>query len=334
VAPHTLGLRPDDMRSVLVAAGLAPSLHNSQPWTFRLTEHTIELHQDTTRRLPVADPDSHELRLACGAALLNLRLALHARHIRPLVTLLPVRECPDLLAVVRHGGRKPLTPEQARLLRAIPLRRTNRRPFSATPVTISEQHALRRAALDEKAWLHLVEEPGQRGRLQQMATRAHAEQMGDPAFRAEFDAWASVPATRTDGVPTRGAGPLPEPLDSWVPGDFADSAGPSRAGGTDFEQHPLIAVLTPHLSGHYADLQAGQALQRVLLTATSLGLVCSLLSQLIEVPHTREELRRTLSSTQPPSAVLRVGRGWPVAESSRRPVADLLAPTPELPGPR
>lgn len=294
--PHAIGLRPDDVESAFAAASQAPSPHNSQPWMFRLAEQTIELYQDTRRVLPVADPDGRELRLACGAALLNLRLALHGRHIRPIVTLLPDRGRPDLLASVRHGGVKLPTPEQDRLLLAVPGRHTNGPPFSATPVPAAEQLPLRRAALDERAWLHMVEERGERGRLRAMASLARTQQMADPAFRAELHSWAGTAATRPDGV------------------------------AADLEEHPLIAILTPHLGGAYGDLQAGQALQRVLLTATDAGLVCSSLSALIEVRQTRDELRRMIGATHSPAAVLRIGQGWPVASTAGRSIDDLLAP--------
>jgi nitroreductase len=62
-----LGLSPEQVNTLLTAAGQAPSLHNSQPWRFRLRPRSIELHAGLDRQLPVADPDGRELRLACGA---------------------------------------------------------------------------------------------------------------------------------------------------------------------------------------------------------------------------------------------------------------------------
>ena len=67
--PAALGLPPEAVTAVLEAAGRAPSVHNTQPWAFRVAPDVIELHSDPARRLPVADPDDRELRLACGAAL-------------------------------------------------------------------------------------------------------------------------------------------------------------------------------------------------------------------------------------------------------------------------
>jgi nitroreductase len=321
--PQTLGLTAERVEALLVTVGQAPSLHNAQPWRLRLDPEAIALYADPDRRLPAADPDDRELRIGCGAALYNLRLALLGNGIRPLVTVLPDLGRPELLAVVRHGGRKPATPEQLRLLRAVPLRRTNRHPYADEPVARPEQSALRRAALDEGAWLEIVDDPGRRATLRDIAARAHRAQMADPAFRAEFARWTGRADDRADGVPAT-AGTPAEPQDRWVLRDFTGGHRPARVPGKDFENEPLIAVLTTHLSGPAADVQAGQALQRVLLTATADGLATSFLSHVVEVPQAREEVRRLIAGTQPPQAVLRIGHGWPVPPTGRRAPAELI----------
>ena len=322
--PGAFGLSPAHIAALLRTAGRAPSLHNSQPWRFLVTPHTIELHADPHRSPAVADPDGCAMRIGCGAALFNLQLALHGHDIRPIVTILPDRARRDLLAVVRHGGTKQQTPEQRDLLRAVPLRRTDRHPFADSPVDTSALHALRRAALDEGAWLHIVQNPGQRAALRAIAARAHREQNADPAFRAEFADWVAVAPDRREGVPAHAGGPLPEPQDHWVLSDFTAATGTDRVPGKDFEPEPVIAVLSAHLSGPSAEVQVGQALQRVLLTATANGLATSFLSHVVEVPRTREELRRLIGGVTPPQAVLRIGHGWPVAEVHRRAVEDTL----------
>ena len=235
---------------------------------------------------------------------------------------------PALLAAVRDGGHKPPTPHQLRLLQAIPTRRTNRRPFADAAVDPSSQHALRQAALEEGSWLQLIEEPAQRRTLQQLAARAHRQQLADPAFVAELARWTGTGADRRDGVPASAGGPQPAPQDQWTLRDYSDGSGATRVPGKNFEHEPVLAVLSPYLAGPAADIRTGQALQRVLLTATVLGLSVSFLSQLVEVPTTREELRRLITSTRPPLAVLRIGRGYPVPATPRRDVADLVIPEP------
>jgi nitroreductase len=323
-----LGLTQAQVEQVIEAAGRAPSLHNTQPWRFCLRPDAVELRADGARRLPATDPDGLAVRLACGAALFNLRLALHGMGVRPLVTPYPHRDRPDLVAVVRHGGTRPATPEQRALLTAIPLRRTNRRPFSEVAIAPPERHALCRAALDEGCWLHIVDDHEQRTRLRDLAIRAHRAQLADPAIHSELERWTAVSADRVDGVPATAGGPLPEPHETWTLRDFARGHAPARLPGKEFEEEPLLAVLSAHLHGPHADLQAGQAMQRVLLTATTRGLSASFLSEIIEVPHTRENLRRLIHGTRAPHVVLRIGYGHPLPPTPRRPVADLLDPRP------
>lgn len=319
--PGSMGLVAEQVEAALRAASAAPSPYNSQPWRFRLCPDRIELHADPGRRLPATDPQDQELRLACGAALLNLRLVLESMHIRPLVTLIPDPGRPDLLAVVRYGGRIRPTAATAQLVGVIPLRRTNRRPFLDQSVPRRFVTALAKAAESERCWLHPVEEPWQRAALRQLVLRAHRVQQADPAFLAEF-----AEQTRR-GISPAVAGPRPEPQDVWTLRDFAGGQGTIRVPGKDFEDRPLIVVLSSFYDGPGADLSAGQALQRVLLTATTVGLSGSFLSQPVEVPAVREDLRRLLGGGLTPQAVLRLGYGLPVPRSPRRPLHELLITT-------
>jgi hypothetical protein len=71
-------------------------------------------------------------------------------------------------------------------------------------------------------------------------------------------------------------------------------------------------------------LVAGQALQRILLTLTDAGLACSMMSQPIEVPAARDQLRRSLSRSGVPQMALRIGYGRPGSPTARRDLPDVL----------
>lgn len=319
-AEGTLGLDAEQVETLLAAATRAPSLHNSQPWRFGLRADAIELYADPERRLQVADPSGRELRISCGAALYNLRLGLLGLGIRPLVSVLPTDD-DDLIAVVRHGGIKALTPEMRSLREAIFRRRTNRRPFTDAAVPAPARHAMSRAAVDEGAWLHLVTDPEQLHALGVMAREAHTRQVTDPAFRAELEAWTGHTDGRLDGVPARAGGPLPAPNQTWVTRDFT---GGRATDAAVFEADPLIGVLSVHSDGAHEEIRAGQALQRVLLTATVHGLSVSFLSQLVELTDIRERMRRLISGTRPPLIAMRIGHGLPVSDAPRRAVEDVV----------
>src|SRR5437764_8148953 len=175
--PAALGLSATDITGVLQAGSLAPCLHNSQPWRFRILSDQIELHTDLERSLPATDPEGRELRLSCGAALLNLRLALQGHGVRPLVTLLPNgyragidRSGP--LAVVRYGGQARQSRELTGLVQAVRTRRTNRRPFIDAPVPASHRTALIRAAESERAWVYALADREQHATVRDLVGRA------------------------------------------------------------------------------------------------------------------------------------------------------------------
>ncbi|GII95511.1 hypothetical protein [Sinosporangium siamense] len=75
-------------RRVVLTAGQAPSVDNTQPWRFTVGRREfVELPADWDRWLRVADPRGRSLHVSCGAALFNLRLAVRPAQKRPLVSL-------------------------------------------------------------------------------------------------------------------------------------------------------------------------------------------------------------------------------------------------------
>jgi hypothetical protein len=321
--PPVRSLTAGQVRSVIEAATAAPSLHNAQPWRFHCTPDAIELHADPGRAAPATDPDHRELLLSCGAALVNLRLAIRALGVYPEVRCFPVTEQTDLLAVVRPQGKREPTPADQELAAAIQQRHTNRRPFLPVPVPTPLHHRLRHAAEAERAWLAVVS-PAQFPMLRGMLRRAHETQRRDPAVLAEWQSWIE----RDESTPDRlWAGPAAAVL----PREPDDGQTENRLPGKDFQPSPLIAVIGSFHDNPLARLQAGQAMQRVLLTATTAGLTTSFLSQVVQVPQTRTELRTLIGGGLWPQTLLRIGYGTPVSATPRRPVEEVLSnPYPEL----
>jgi len=304
------------------AAIRAPSIHNTQPWKFALTDNRIDVYADRDRQLRVADPGASALRVSCGAAIFNLRLAMACLGHEPAVVLFPDSREPDLLASITPGRARPPSPVEAALYAAIPRRCSNREPFLDTAVPLDVRAQLRDAAEAEGAWLDLLIGPPALEMAAHLVRAANRRLTQDEAYRAELAAWTRDDATG-EGVSPRAGGPPPEPHDFLARRDFG---GAALKPGREFERDPLVAVLGSRGDLPPDDLVAGQALQRVLLTATRAGLVTSLISQPIEVPAVREELRVGLRRFGSPKMLLRTGYGVPGAPSRRRPLAAVLVP--------
>ncbi|WP_326834992.1 hypothetical protein VSH64_08690 [Amycolatopsis rhabdoformis] len=313
-------LGTEQVTSVLRAATLAPSTHNTQPWLFAADRDEIALYADLDRVLPIADQDRRELLLSCGAALFNLRTAIRALGVHPATTLFPRRDEPELLAVVRPRTTAPADPRSAALARAIPRRHTNRAPFAAKPVPAGLLSLLRHAAEAEAAWLPQLDEH-QLATLDELVRESHRLQSADLAFVAEWRRWTGRDAASRDGVPFTAAGTAADD-DTWVLRDLGT--------GTAATVPPLVVVLGSFDDAPADRLRAGQAMQRVLLTATGHGLDASFISQPVEVPATRDRLRALLGDGLWPQIVLRFGYGEPGAWTPRRTLADVLLERPSL----
>ena len=118
----------EDLRTAVEDATRAPSVHNTQPWRFRISDNTIDVYADRGRILHVLDPTGRQLILSCGAALLFLRVSLRAAGLDADIDLLPDADPDHLARVSVRRGEAP-DAEASALSAAIATRHMQRSPF-------------------------------------------------------------------------------------------------------------------------------------------------------------------------------------------------------------
>ncbi|MEU4562599.1 nitroreductase family protein [Actinoplanes sp. NPDC023936] len=309
-----------DLRRAAAAAIMAPSMHNTQPWAFRLRAGAIEVLADETRQLEVADRSGWALRLACGAATLNARLALAWAGTPAEVRLLPPDD-PAVIARLTPGRQRPPTYAERDRHAAIEHRHSNRDPFWPDPVPADVRIRLIEAAQSENAWLDLLVGMTALTGFSEIAHSADRVLRRDDRYQAELITWTDT-AEALDGMPVAVGAAVGEPQDLIPQRAFAQRR---RGPGRDYEPEPLIGILGTPSDRKLDQVVAGQALQNVLLTVTDAGLAASLISQPIEVIPARDQLRRSLGRTGFPQMAIRIGYGRPGHPSPRRDVRDVIA---------
>ncbi|MDX3727275.1 Acg family FMN-binding oxidoreductase [Streptomyces caniscabiei] len=332
-----------DTRTVtdLVAdATAAPSMHNAQPWRFRFLaeERILLLRADLGRAMRRTDPDHRALHIGCGAALFNLRVAAAHAGLSPLVRLLPDPGDPQVLAAVHvtaaheaaahaadHGGPTPPERDLARLYPAIRRRHTSRYPFDDRDVPEDVRSRLRAAAAEEEAELSF---PGawHLDTVLELVRDAESRDTLDAGGREDLERWTRLGPEAdiaVDGVPEYAFGPRRR--EGRAPRrDFAGRRPVADRGTTAFETSPHLALLYTRGDTALDWLRAGQALEHVLLEATTAGLASSLTSHPLENADLRTLARDPVSGRGHVQMVLRLGYGPNGPTTPRRPVRDVL----------
>ncbi|MEV0168866.1 nitroreductase family protein [Nonomuraea fuscirosea] len=122
------------MDAAVEAARWAPSVHNTQPWTFAVSGEEIGLRADTARKLPIGDAAGRELLISCGAALFTMRTAMRCEGYEPVVRILPDPDRPGLLATIRPGAETEADEPTWVLGGEIERRHTHRAGFADVPL--------------------------------------------------------------------------------------------------------------------------------------------------------------------------------------------------------
>jgi Nitroreductase family len=322
------GTAIDKARFAVRYAILAPSSHNTQPWRFIVNGDELLVCADRTRSLANIDPFDRELIISCGAALLNLRVALAYFRVPVEITTFPQSSDPDIVARVVFPASGPMLRDLAELFGAITTRATNRGPFTEEDVPPAIIGRLKSAAASEGVDVAFAQELTQRERLAMLIAKADRLQFDDPHFRRELASWIH-PLRSNDGMPAASQGlraltDAATPIVAMAIRTFDLGTGVAAAHEQLARGSPLLVALSTPMDNNEGWLAAGLGLQRLLLVATNEGYSTSYLNQPIEVPDFRIELAKELSIDGYPQLLLRVGRGQPVSYSPRRPISDVL----------
>lgn len=284
------------LEELVAEARLAPSVHNIQPTRWRCIGERILVLADPSRRLPVADPSGHDVRLSHGAAVEGMALSLGRRGLRLIETELHPAVAPAVdglapIATLRiaAGG------EPDPLAAAAPRRSSWRGRFDRA--TGAADAAMAEVAAAEHDLLVVAAD--QVGRIAQLADRANLHFLCDAAHRRELLSWMRLSPRHarhaTDGLNAEalamgrieafGAGlvlgPLFEPLHTLgLAGALTGESTKTRSG----------AIALFHRPVGEDPLLSGRAFYRAWLGLTQRGFSACPMSVLVDWPEAREAL--------------------------------------------
>ncbi|MEV1333605.1 nitroreductase [Micromonospora costi] len=283
-------------------AGLAPSVHNSQPWRWKVLPDALELRMVHEPQLAATDPENRLVTLSCGAALHHAREVLAAEGWAGQVERLPDPGRPELLARLTGFRQVAADADATRRVQCMRIRQTDRRPVSDERVPDAVLDEIVRAATAQGARLQLLD-PDQVMSLAAAAAQAAAVAEEEPELREELAYWTSR-AGAGIGLPPE---VLPEqPAQTTVP--VRDFGHPGTLPiGPGHDRTAVYALLWNTDDEPDSWLSAGEGLSAAWLTATRHGASMVPLSGVVETDGTRQTLRQALAGLGFPYLALRLG---------------------------
>jgi nitroreductase len=315
------------VRTMVGRARLAPSTHNTQPWSWTVLACpgepaqacALELSRVRDRRLELNDPGGRELVISCGAALLTLRVAAAELLVATAVSVLTDPARPALLARVTFVEGS-VDAAFSGLDAAVPVRHTWHRPFGPRKLPAGLLSRLEAEVADEGARL-LVVDASDVAVLAGLVRASETELYADRRRRAELAGWLR-PRWRGDGMPVTPLGVIPARL------ALRHGTTGRRIAARDADallDAPAVVVLSTPRDDLAGWLAAGQALQRLLLVAAAAGVAAGFANGPCQDARRRAALRELLGGELHPQVIMRLGfPAVPGRAAPRRSLEDLL----------
>lgn len=295
-------LEPIEREILVKAAILASSMRDMQPWRFRFRHHVVEVHRELDQELNVVDPDGRMSTIAVGAAAFNIRVAAASLGRRTNIAIQPDPDHPDVVAELGiESSIIDLTADVAEPARLFPYLSRLRAtpPVPDREIPSRVREELAQAATVEGAVLEWIEDEARTRWL--LSVGSDSERVHDPVLTAESAVGVTAEASA--------------------------------------RKRPTLAVVWTPRDDPQAWFVAGQAMQRILLVATTYGLAGGMLDQPLEHADLRWLVRERRSGWIEPQVVLRFGYGPEAPSTPRRQAAEFVLDDDErlgatVPGPR
>ena len=298
------------LTDILEYARLAPSVHNTQPWHFKIdmAASSISLFAETIRALEAGDPTKRELWVSLGVCLESIVQSAKALGFSAEVTSLQHNSLTDEIA---HILVKPVAQDEPELLMALKNRHSYRGPMKNDPIPDSLISTCNQAIQDiEGISLILVKENEKKDRIADITDKGMRMALSSAKFRKEL-----APLLNYNWSPARiglhgftmNYGTLGSIWQKWSVILGVDSTRQAEADKQRvLESSGLLFILSKGDVPRFW-LNVGRAYMRVVLEITKAGFAHSTLTAPVEAARFHEDIENMLGTKNRIQSMIRIG---------------------------
>ena len=275
----------EQFKFLIGCAALAPSSHNTQPWKFKIAEGQIEIFADDVRWLRVADADKREMFISVGCALENLLVAASRFGFEAKTEYFPQAGEENFAARVSLSPDSE-TKYDAGLFEFIPLRSTFHGSFSEKEIPGEILREIENCRQEKGIHLYLTGDEKVRERVDYLIAESDAMQFADLAFREELAYWI--------GQGAFGNSWLMAQIGSLAVAYLDLGKSTAKKDRKVLQSAPVLGLLATEDNDRASQIKTGQIFERIYLTARKFGLGVRPMSQIVQIPEHKEELKRLI----------------------------------------
>lgn len=295
----------EKLRHLATFGLLAPSSHNSQPWSFVFGENQIWIASDSSRELSISDPTKRQEYISIGACAENIFVAAKYFGLSPVLTFMPQN---NFLAKISFSQGVPefsFLPTMEAMLR----RHNNRFPFEEKQIDPQFMTDVRMIP-NEGSELVLVGDSEQKKEILETVLDATEEALNDQSFRNELSHWIKPSLKKYEiGMPGYNLG-MPAPISFIFPSalrNFKMGKAQKNMDRKFLEKSAMFGILFSDNDSPIQWLKAGKYFEDIWLLAEERGMKVGVLTAAIEIGDYYQKLQTILKTNKRPLVFFRIG---------------------------
>lgn len=318
-----------EIKTILECAIKAPSGHNTQPWKFRVIDHTVEILPDYSRRLPVVDADDHALFISLGCALENLLIAARQFAWKTKVSFHLEHPGEERIVVSLEKG---MQISENGLFESIPIRQSTRNEYDGKAIPQEDWEKIKKTAQQEDVSVLVFNEPEDIKSITPFVKEGAKSQFENKDFVEELIHWIRFNESKAektgDGLSSKVSGnpSVPEWLGKIFMGlSISPEKEANKYEGLILHSSGLMLFIAKR-NDKKAWINVGRSFERAMLQATALGVHHAHMNMPCEEVPVRKRLavHLNLKEGMEPMLLIRLGYSEKMPYSYRRPLEEVL----------
>lgn len=305
--PSNEGLKVK-MEFLLKYAVLAPSSLNTQPWKFKLTNNSIVILADLSKRLRVADPTTRDLYISIGCAITNITEAAKWFSLETSLNIFNsdhFDKCAEIF--VKQSDQKP---DEKSLIDYIPRRFSDKGSYNKKGLSKRFNQALNNITSSYCSIL-LISDSNTKSKIIELVVESDKKIMSEPKFRKEISGWLKPNFTHSNlGMPgfSMGLNFFQSIVAPFVVSHLSNFAQiQSRKDRALLLSSPSFGVILTKNENKKAWLESGILYEKLSLLATKESIRINPLSAIIEYDKSNRDLKKILKTNLFPTMFFRMG---------------------------